>query len=407
MPSDVAASSTPTAEPPTYEVVPLLLGMSADHAIELLASTGLGATVSDKTIADRTVEHPEQWVVVEQSPAPGEAIRSDVSISMEVVKRDEIWKDDLTLLPADAIESRRNQVMIDFVGMNLSTARDEASEQDIYILDEEDATGDDRSVWIASNWVVVGQDVAPGTVFEASVRLTVVKTGEAEDPVQPEWIDEHVNESTFFGTVTGYGEGSWGDAAVLIDGLPIVLDYIDPYGAACIERISDDSRALAARDELLPIGARVVVIRIEPHKDDAFVHLVDEFDPADRFAESVNEQLVRTGYWIPDGIAVRNNFEVTHGTGVYELTDATGYLNPIQAMYAPRIIEAANGVLAEPVGGVVDCVAQAVEYQALLAQWEAEWAEQRRLWEIEYQRRLAAGYYSCRDGDGDGVCYEH
>ena len=50
--------------------------------------------------------------------------------------------------------------------------------------------------------------------------------------------------------------------------------------------------------------------------------------------------------------------------------------------------------------------AQAATTQAEFAARAAETEERMRLWEEEYQRRLASGYYSCRDGDGDGVCYE-
>ena len=161
---------------------------------------------------------------------------------------------------------------------------------------------------------------------------------------------------------------------------PLALDFIKPFGAMCIDRI-DDGRDIEARNDLLPVGTEIVVIRVEPHENHVLVHLRAEFDPGDCFAGSINEQLARSGYCAPDGIAFTNRSAVTLGKGVYELSLSPGFLNPTQAMYAPRIIEGANGVHVAPVGGVVECVGQAAAHQVQLAVRAAAWEQQRREWE--------------------------
>jgi len=330
---------------------------------------------------------------------------SDEVITVEVVKRDEVTYTSEVLDDASLMDGR-NRLMIDLVGMDLADARAIVDENDLYILDEEDASGDNRSVWLASNWVVVGQDVAPGA-WESGVSLLVLKDGESTDAVPAPLPDPHENEMTFVGVVNGYVDGDWGgEGSVLIDGAPIELDLISPYGSRCLDAV-DDASAYAERDRLLPIGTRVIVERSSLSDDRGFVHIEAQFDPANRFSNSVNEQLVSSGYWAPDDTAILNSSPAPDGTVTfYDINEAPGYLNPVQALYVPAIVTAGNTVLVTPVGGMIECASQAATTQAEFAARAAETEERMRLWEEEYQRRLASGYYSCRDGDGDGVCYE-
>lgn len=397
--------ATTAAAPPTQVAAPLLTGMSLAGALDYSAQKGITLSAQDASAAARDVRYPELWIVVSQDRGVGEVAMSDEVITVAVLKRDETTYSSDTLADASAMTGR-NRLMIDFVGMDLGDARAAAEENDLFILDEDDASGDDRSVWLASNWVVVAQDVPPGG-WETTVTLLVLKDGESTDDMPPAVLDPHDSEMTFVGVVTGYEDGDWGgDGSVVVDGAPIELDLISPFGSRCLDTV-DDSAAYAERERQLPIGTTVIVERSSLSNDRGFIHIEAAFDPANRFSNSVNEQLVRSGFWAPDDTAILNSSPAPDGTVTfYDINVAPGYLNPVQALYVPAIVAAGNEVLVVPVGGMIECATQATTTQAEFAARAAETEERMRLWEEEYQRRLASGYYSCRDGDGDGVCYE-
>jgi len=65
------------------------------------------------------------------------------------------------------------------VCMNLQDAQDTIQEAGVFFSGSFDATGQDRSQLIDSNWVVVSQDPAPGSpIGEGDARLGAVKYGE-------------------------------------------------------------------------------------------------------------------------------------------------------------------------------------------------------------------------------------
>ena len=78
-----------------------------------------------------------------------------------------------------AEEEVATAVMPDLLCMNLQDAQDEIQSAGVFFSRSEDATGQDRSQIIDSNWIVVDQTPVPGaTIGEGDAVLSAVKYGE-------------------------------------------------------------------------------------------------------------------------------------------------------------------------------------------------------------------------------------
>ncbi|MBJ8348371.1 PASTA domain-containing protein [Antrihabitans sp. YC2-6] len=70
--------------------------------------------------------------------------------------------------------------MPNVVCMNLQDAQDLIQESGVFYSRSFDATGDGRNQIIDSNWLVVSQNIPPGTPFdEGDANLGAVKYGES------------------------------------------------------------------------------------------------------------------------------------------------------------------------------------------------------------------------------------
>lgn len=181
---------------------------------------------------------------------------------------------------------------------------------------------------------------------------------------------------------------------------------IAPFPAACMNT-TEDSTSQAVKKKELPVGTKVLVRYKEAWSEIGFIHALKRLDLSDIPRNSSNERLVLTGEWVPESYSFDDSALVRGETLVYEpRSDWTGYLTDTEVPYALLILQAGSQVRATPVGGVVTCLAQSAAYQQKMAEIRVKTEEAVRQWEIEYERRKAAGWYSCRDGDGDGVCNE-
>ena len=222
----------------------------------------------------------------------------------------------------------------------------------------------------------------------------------------------HGGEASFTGVVTGYeaNEGEYGidcDGAdcVRVDKATVNLDLITTFGASCLESV-DEAEAVRVKEDLLPIGTEVGVIRGDTGDEfSGFIHIRDEVNINEPVRGSANEQLVTSGYWVPDASAF-NVREVQEGKAATYGLDYP--LSPIQTQYAPYILEAANGARANAIGGQEQCIAQLIADQEEKRRLEEEkqkyikeGGEIRQQW-----LRDNPGSLYCRDGDGDGVCNE-
>jgi hypothetical protein len=227
-------------------------------------------------------------------------------------------------------------------------------------------------------------------------------------------------EDQFIGTVTGYGVQTqgWGgdnENTVYVDNKRVDLDLIWPYSANCMERetLQDDAFS-SARDALvqtLPIGQRVLVIlsnyengKWVGDETEGFIHILEDGDEPEVSppADSVNERLVLTGYWVPEGMGIEFDeyqFNATYGAFNPD------YLSQIQEEYLPHIFEAGNKARSQFVGATAICSALALDYEIddfyISVSYSRDDEENDRLVRIERNKPVY-----CRDGDGDGICFE-
>lgn len=302
-----------------------------------------------------------------------------------------------------------------FVGMNLADAREKAHRMRLHLREKDDRN--ERGVWMASNWTVVWQDTAPGSdEREGSyIEVRVLKHDEVGSRVADAFgNDAHHDERMFTGRITGYGrEIAMEVRTVMVDAAPVELDLVQPLAPNCGSPLELGYDApLAELKKQLPIGQRVLVVMSERHHTEGFIHVLSETsnDPTVAPpADSVNERLVRTGWWVPDPMDVKGGVGVT-GTGndavAYEPYVPRSGTESQAAAYVPHIVTAGNEAVNNYIGTVGDCRRTA---EADRDAYVASWHESQREWErlrIESERRANSQQYYCRDGDGDGVCYE-
>ena len=247
---------------------------------------------------------------------------------------------------------------------------------------------------------------------------TVTTDSESVTPAANQ--SQKITENSFIGRVTGYGVdtrsyGGDDESTVYVDNKRVDLDLIWPYSAGCMERemVQDDAFASArdALEQTLPIGQRVLVILSNYENGEwvgdenkGFIHILEDGDDPEVAppADSVNERLVLTGYWVPHGMGIefdKYDFNATYGTLNPE------YLSQTQEEYAPHIFDAGNKARSLLTGAMPICSALALDYEIdffykQVAAFRNE-EEKNRLWWIERNKPR-----NCRDGDGDGICYE-
>lgn len=309
----------------------------------------------------------------------------------------------------------RDLRMPQFVGMNLADALDEAKHLRLTLRYEDDRN--ERAVFMASNWTVVSQDIAPATDSQEGtwVEVRVLKHDEIKDEITKTLAyDLHLGERSFTGTITGYERDMTLDVStVLVDAAPVSLDLISPLAPVCGSPLKDGLTAAAAElEKQLPVGERVLVVMSRPGESDGFIHVLgpDDAPETDPPADSVNERLIHTGWWVPDAAQMEGGVGVEgYGNEAVAFTPyAPRFPAESQAVvYVPYIAQAGDQAVANYVGTIGDCRRAAeADADAYVARWrEAEREREKAIAEME--ARIRSGYYLCRDGDGDGVCYEH
>lgn len=80
---------------------------------------------------------------------------------------------------AEAEAEAETAALPDLVGQDLQAAQDEAQAAGFYVLDDQDASGQNRLQVLDRNWTVCSQDPAPGThPTDTPVTLFAVKDSE-------------------------------------------------------------------------------------------------------------------------------------------------------------------------------------------------------------------------------------
>ena len=273
-------------------------------------------------------------------------------------------------------------------------------------ISSSDVETTDASVWMRSNWTVCAQSPQAGTPVSDGVELAVgrqCRDGSAFDP-------SHLDERRFTGEVTGHHEYSTGELTV--DEADVKLDLIEPVGEqdGCYD-VSPRLEAAARRAQLkmLPVGTRVLVIRSTDYGDEAFVHLLKgERDvPRPRDPKlSVNERLVREGYWEPD----EGSFDGPWDIEGRRYRPRLAAMTSTQSTYGPLIAAAATAARDEQVASYGECLDQLERDRRREERWRQRLEE-----DEDRDRHWVPGPsygdgHPClpgeRDGDGDGLCGE-
>lgn len=391
------------------KLAPPVVGMNLANAQLFAKKYGVKISYKDHSDAKREVKYPEQWHIVSQSLEPGTKLKKNKKISVTVLKHGENLENIAAMKPAD-IANATNNVMLNLVGLNLKEAHERVEAENLYILEETDGTGENRSVFRKSSWTVVAQDTPPGKT-ERGVTLTIKKNKEVQkNDLQKTWDQQDLFVSAYFGKVTGYETdtyiGSNEKNIVVVDKTPVELDLISPYPSACFFS-ADDKTSQTTKSKTLPVNTEVLVRFKSSNEKIGFIHNLKQIRFENLPQNSANELLVETGDWVPNHYGFQDSDVVSGNTVVYQpLEDWSGFLTETEIPYALLILQAGTEVRTNPVGGVVTCLEQVAAMQENRRQLEIESKEARRQWDLEYERRKAAGWYSCRDGDGDGYCNE-
>jgi hypothetical protein len=252
------------------------------------------------------------------------------------------------------------------------------------------------------------------TLSGCSVVTEYENTATVASPIQNYSVDQ------FTGTVTGYGvdtQGYGGDDqnTIYVDNKRVDLDLIWPYSANCMEReLLQDKAFSSARDALektLPIGQRVLVVLSNYEngewvgaETEGFIHKLESGDTlkVSPPADSVNERLILTGYWVPEGMSIEfDDYDFNAKYGSFN----ADYLSQTQERYIPYLFEAGNKARSEHSGATHICSTLALDYEIDSfysgVSFSRDDEEKKRLLQIERNKPVY-----CRDGDGDGICFE-
>jgi hypothetical protein len=251
------------------------------------------------------------------------------------------------------------------------------------------------------------------------------------------------NQKAFIGVVAGYGnpdspsdktniewiQVDWVYRYTNYDGeqesdeseaikFAMVMPY-DPKTCGAVDRYAH-ARAFKELKLRLPIGKEVLVIRTDLSAHDAFFHQIDattqQPNPIPPI-ESINEDLVSTGTWVPDSDtqSIDRPYDVTDvfisgpdfaspkPVVKYDLQSNWYSDKDYEEAYYGRIMRAANRALKYSATGV-DCQNSYRKYVRVAV--AAAIKEQRRQDAEIKKLEQETTYVYCRDGDGDGICFE-
>ncbi len=182
-----------------------------------------------------------------------------------------------------------------------------------------------------------------------------------EEPYLDGWVVEYGDEYqpeqvtllTLFGEVT------------------ISLANIEPLDAWCNSEMTDDDALIAAamdaRNGLLPLESPVRVVFVaEGYQAEGYLHrlsstglLADGEMPSD----SVNEQLVKSGTWLPDDFYTEESSSTVSPTKrTWKLSSSAADTTVEQLAYLKLLVAAANAQKKAPTNQMVECLAAAESY---------------------------------------------
>lgn len=192
----------------------------------------------------------------------------------------------------------------------------------------------------------------------------------------PMSAEKWYNNATVDGWVFGYNDRYYATQVDVMTSYGLItaeLDLIKPVTDWCYDdnRSGENdlsNRALGMRDELAAAGTPVRLVMSKPQgANKVFMHRLsdsgavrDGTPPVD----SVNELLVKSGYWIPSIMGVDDSdYKVTPRSRTWKTTySVAGSLSPLQESYKTRIVDAANAARTQNVGPLGACLDDQTSY---------------------------------------------
>lgn len=182
-----SGSSTPKPSNSTFETfeMPDLVGLYGDEAVDELKAFGIELSdISFVTQGETGTLDVSTYEVCSHDPAP-RAITNSTKVTIEVAKFCSITgepsaSESPSPEPTQSIDEVEYIEVRDAVGLDYQTAQDIWRAQGLIVLPAIDATGQGRWAFIDSNWVVVAQDLSPGSRVEVGTGITasIKKIGE-------------------------------------------------------------------------------------------------------------------------------------------------------------------------------------------------------------------------------------
>lgn len=397
--------------PSGFGIVPFVTGMRGDLALTKIEEYGLKASIEDYGSLDRHVEEPADWTIVSQ-PEPGLQFDRGHSVTLFAMNLDDRFDflGDIESLKKMELTGGY-QVLPNFRGMSLDNAIKKLESMGLRDYSD-DASPEDRSIYLASNWIVVEQGDPSGSLVEPG-RTIVLRALKRGEDYQPEVVEReiHWQETQWYGKVTANQKDremfSSNLGYIQIDGLDFDLDLIDVLDDSC-EIKNLDEIAVKEKLSLLPLGTEVRVVQTS--HDEIVLHIVQFDNLSKPLDNSVQELLVKTGYWVSADYRVDDPQLGFDSKGIFML-DEDPYIHGLEFKYLQILVAVTNEALKAKVGGLKNCHMTSVKYEKEQARLQAEWDA----WSREYERThpwLFGGWGggSCaggaRDGDGDGICNE-
>ena len=163
--------------------------------------------------------------------------------------------------------------------------------------------------------------------------------------------------------------------------MEVELAWVEPVGREWCDISKENSDQLFAgaievRNSLFQVGALVRLVKSSGWDDSAFFHRLSasgEMIDGDAPLNSINEMLVKSGYWIPavsehpwEKILYTYNDDLLNSTWTSVFSDERAWDMPILALYAAKLNEAANSAFADPNPPLRSCLEEKSDQVAFL-----------------------------------------
>ena len=259
----------------------------------------------------------------------------------------------------------------------------------------------DKAIYVSSDKDVTGlegkyvctQDQLAGSENIATTKITFEVSADCSEAYNPMLAGKYAAEAGVWspapqtgakwtsneyvdGWVFSYGDRYYAKNVEILTQYGLIstkLAMVKPVTDWCYDGSSGDEAALSAkalntREGLIPVGTPVRAILARPgQSNDVFIHRLTttgQFRDGTPPVDSVNELLIKTGYWIPD---IQGTSDMDLKISPRDRTWKVEYQSPIapnalEQSYKTRIIQSANETRVAKTGAIFECIESQTKY---------------------------------------------